>query len=534
MDPVTAVGLVAAIIQLVEFGTKVTERFTDFSSAGLQDGPPTAFKYIMAVLPLIMEGLQNLQSRISDVTAQARVTLHTVVQSCLSDVQTLNQILDKVLPSSKASKWEKGKKALASIQCDKEIDRIAGAIKTYIGVLTFHQVVEMSQNYKVKKPTSPQKGFWVVPYDKNRSFVQRDGIFDEIERELSVGEGVQPRTALYGLGGIGKSQIALEYCYRRQKKDERCSVFWCNAATVARFEESLSRIAKECRLVLKEETGTDVAEALKPWLESQDQGRWLMVIDNVDDANIFYEQPTRAGKKISECIPQCANGSLIFTTRNSDIAIDVANPAKPIIIPEMNVAEGLKLARTRLPDDTPEDLLIELLQVLEFIPLAITQASAFIAKRKKTVRYYLEQYRKSDATKTRLLSYEFSDHARQGSTMESLAKTWMLSFDAIRESNPRAAELLCLMTFFQHQEIPAILLQNEEEDELDFQDASALLKAFSFIDADEEDSIFSTHRLVQLATKWWLQKELPAETERWASAALKSVATQFPKPTWTQ
>lgn len=255
-----------------------------------------------------------------------------------------------------------------------------------------------------------------------------------------------------------------------------------------------------------------------------------MVVDNVDDQDTFFITQMRTGRIPSECIPHCARGSLIFTTRSSDIAFDVANPAKPIMIQEMQVAEDLELAKKRLPRDTPQELLIELLEALEFIPLAITQASAFMAKRRKGVRSYLELYRKSGATKMRLLNFEFSGHGRPGSSMESVAKTWMLSFEAIRESNPRAAELLCLITFFQHQAVPVILLQDEGEDEFDFQDAITALKAFSFVDANEEDTMFSTHRLVQLATRWWLDKEMPSETERWASAALSSVATHFPKP----
>ncbi|RSL53396.1 hypothetical protein CEP54_010424 [Fusarium duplospermum] len=151
------------------------------------------------------------------------------------------------------------------------------------------------------------------------------------------------------------------------------------------------------------------------------------------------------------------------------------------MIQEMEMAEGIELAKKRLPNDTPKELLIELLEVLEFIPLAITQASAFMAKRRKTVQPYLDLYQKSDIT------------AVQG-------PQWR---------------------------VPAFLLK----DEFDFQDAVAMLKAFSFIDSNEEDTMFSTHRLVQLETRCWLDQEVPSETEKWAFAALNSVATHFPRPT---
>lgn len=151
-----------------------------------------------------------------------------------------------------------------------------------------------------------------------------------------------------------------------------------------------------------------------------------------------------------------------------------------------------------------------------------------MTKRRKTAQQYLSQYQNSDATRAKLLSFEFSDHGRQGSSMESVARTWMLSFEAIRESNLRAAELLCQASFFQHHGIPAALLQNEGEDDFDFQEAAAALKAFSFLDADDADSVLRTHRLVQLATRWWLKMESPRECQRWALAALKSVAHRFP------
>lgn len=303
-----------------------------------------------------------------------------------------------------------------------------------------------------------------------------------------------------------------------------------NAATVARFEESFNRIASECGITTPDGATSDTALLLKSWLEVRHVGSWLMVIDNVDNGDAFFRGKMTVGKSPSECIPHCQNGSLLFTTRSRDVAFDVANPEMPILIHELGKAEGLSLVRKRLRENCSEELIFELLQELEYIPLAITQAIAFMVKRQRTVEQYLRQYRKSDATKTKFLSYEFSEHARPENTLESVTKTWRLSFESIRDSNRRAADLLSLINFFQHQGIPAILLHDEDEgeDDFDFQEAVALLKAFSFI--DENDSGFSTHRLVQLATRWWLEEEVPEDVDRWAFEALKSIASQFPEP----
>ncbi|KAM0321624.1 hypothetical protein ACHAPQ_009339 [Fusarium lateritium] len=527
MDPITGIGLTAAIVQLIDVSAKITKRLIEFSSTDVDNKTPQPFWKIITVLPLIAECLKNVQHDLDQVSLQARDSLGAVVQDCLNDIQHLNRIVDKVSPSTNTSRWEKAKKVFASVRYDKEVEQISQSIDRHIEALSFYQVTEISQERK-GGPPPPQKTYWVVPFDRNPSFVDRSAIFDNIENAFNVEDGVQPKAALYGLGGIGKSQIALEYCYRRRKEDAQCSVFWCNASTVARFEESLGRIADDCGLMCGTKTETDVPEVVTRWLEAQINNRWLMIIDNVDDKDVFFEGRTRSDKTMSEYIPECTNGFLLYTTRSREVAFDMLKQMCPIMVKQMDEDEGLNLATKRLPRDTPKNQVIQMLRLLEFIPLAITQASAFITKRGKTVEYYLEQYQKSDTAKTRLLSYEFSDHGRQASSMESLAKTWMISFEAIREANPRAAELLCLMSFFQHHEIPAILLRTEQDDEFDFEDAIAVLESFSFVNTDGLRPGFKMHRLVQLATKWWLYREGYAQWEKWALEALKSVTAQFP------
>ncbi|RFU73930.1 short-chain dehydrogenase [Trichoderma arundinaceum] len=532
MDPVTAVGLAGVILQFVELGAKVTKRVKDFSSA--VDGTPKAFKQIRTELPLIVDGLRRIQRNIDtgSIDKETQEVLLPVVIGCLSETEHLDTLLEKALPLGGDSSWDRRIKALRSLAYDKKIEEIAESLDRYTKSLVFHQVIDNFNSTRLEQQPPPPytDPFWLVPFDRNSSFVGRDDIFADIDRAFTVQEGSQPKAALCGLGGIGKSQVALEYCYRRRNKGDRCSIFWVNAATVARFEESFNRIASECGITSPDSAKSDAALLLKNWLETQHVGPWIIVVDNVDDKDAFFRGKMATGKAPSECIPHCQNGSLLFTTRSRDIAVDVANPEIPITIHELGKAEGLNLIRKRLRGDYSEDLVFALLQELEYIPLAITQAVAFMVKRQRTIQQYLQQYRKSDATKAKFLNYEFSDHARPENTLESVAKTWKLSFESIRNSNRRAADLLCLINFFQHQGIPAILLQDEDEaeDDFDFQEAAALLKAFSFI--DENDSVFSTHRLVQLATRWWLEEEVPEDVDRWAFEALKSIASQFPEP----
>jgi tetratricopeptide (TPR) repeat protein len=205
-------------------------------------------------------------------------------------------------------------------------------------------------------------------------------------------------------------------------------------------------------------------------------------------------------------------------------------PAQPIPVPVLTKSEGAELLRSRLPGNHSKEHIIELLEELEYIPLAITQAAAFMSKRRRTIPQYLDLYRKSDSARVRMLSYEFSDHGRQYNSMESVAKTWTISFESIRRGNPRSADLLSLMCYFDRHAVPAALLTGKDEDELDFEDAVAVLCAFSLIESDEAGTSFDMHNLVQLATKLWLIDENKGEEDKWAFEALKSLARNFPAP----
>ena len=287
----------------------------------------------------------------------------------------------------------------------------------------------------------------------------------------------------------------------------------------------------ECGLVTRGVAPDDAAMLVKNWLEVQHNRPWLMVLDNVDDKDAFFHEKMRDGRTPSQSIPRCEQGCLLFTTRTSDMAYDLATPATPVAVDVMNEEEGIRLLKSRLPNEVADDVLyLELLQELDYIPLAITQAIAYMIKRRRSVSQYLEQYRSNEETRTRLISYEVSEHGRQERSFESIAKTWIISFEWIYKNNQRAAQLLYLISFLQHQSIPRLLLRNNHENELDFEEAVGVLRSFSLIDNDDTETTFETHRLVQLVTRSWLQMQSPDELEKRGLEALHSVASRFPRP----
>ncbi|KAK1830481.1 short-chain dehydrogenase [Podospora conica] len=535
MEPVTAIGLVAAIVQFVDVGSRIVKRLSDFNNN--LDQIPKAFRQVKTELPLIIDGVRRIQDQVksNDISPTSQEALLPVLRECQDAAQKLEGLLEHILPPVTASSLERKLKAIASLRHDSKVQDIAATLGKYVRVLTFHQVT----NNSPAQDQQQGRASWLVPFDRNPAFVGRDGTFSAIDEALKVKEGSQPKAALCGLGGIGKSQIALEYCYRLRQSGIPSSIFWVNAATVSRFEESFKQIADNCGLINPIDSAASATALVQDWLQTRHKVPWLMVVDNADDEASFFREKMRHGKTPSQSIPRCSHGSLLFTTRTSDMGVDLAAPAAPIMIPGLSQKEGLQLAKERLRERYPSDeIVLVLLMELEYIPLAITQAVAFILKRNKNIPQYLG-YLKNDSARTRMLAFEFADHGRQNSSMESVAKTWSLSFDWLRNNNQRATDLLCLISFFQHNGIPQRLLlgagSNEDaEDEFDFEEAMAALRAFSFVDATDADdgseTTFSTHRLVQVATRWWLQSQGAAETERWAFSALQSVSHHFPEP----
>jgi tetratricopeptide (TPR) repeat protein len=177
-------------------------------------------------------------------------------------------------------------------------------------------------------------------------------------------------------------------------------------------------------------------------------------------------------------------------------------------------------------EETDAAALSSLLDRLENLPLAITQAIAFISEYGIDVAKYLDLLTKSEAETIKLLSTNLEDGRRYSQIPHSVVNTWRLSFDLIKEREPLASELLSVMSFLDRQSIPRQLLLGEEDDGVDFTKALAPLKAFRFIMTDKSGQGFAMHGLVQLSTKVWLAAH--GETKVYEERALATVSKSFP------
>ncbi|KAI0456108.1 hypothetical protein F5B21DRAFT_502584 [Xylaria acuta] len=386
---------------------------------------------------------------------------------------------------------------------------------------------------------------FIVPYPKNPQFVGRSELLKQLKSWLSHREprtNDQPhrRVALCGLGGIGKTQIALAYVFWLNGASSDISVFWVHASSIDRFRQAYADIAEKCQVPGYNDPKADVLSLLKRWLEQKDRGRWLMVIDNADDPQLFCrpaELTDADGKKyLGRYIPECAHGAVLITTRNKQVGLQLTKGMGMSLlqIDKMNDDECSQLLRASLGGSLITDAELSTLACrLEQLPLALAQASAFIQENTITVGTYLQLLDRGDQSFVSLLSEEFATVGRDSDTPHALATTWILSFEQIEQQNPLASELLLLMSLFDRQAIPLEFLSDfceshqsyPQREDLLLIKALGVLKAYSLIN-EEQGHNYNMHRLVQLVAQKWLATK---ETMRqFAEKAILTVSHCYP------
>ena len=260
-----------------------------------------------------------------------------------------------------------------------------------------------------------------------------------------------------------------------------------------------------------------------------------MVLDNADDLDTFFAKQTSTGTDsertmpLIDYLPHSSQGLILITTRDARMSRRLAGRDTSIVVEAMLPSEAQDLLRSRSerPGSDNDDNSRILVEELAYIPLAITQAAAFISENEIPLAEYLEILRTGDRDLQDLLDEDLGDLRRDPESQNSVIRTWKLSFDLISKQNPRAAEMLSFMAVLDRQGIPNSLLQNDTDRKTDFVAARGILQRFSLIRSVDGGSKFELHRLVQLATRKWL--EIQGTKENWQEKALLVLIDMFPR-----
>jgi tetratricopeptide (TPR) repeat protein len=355
-----------------------------------------------------------------------------------------------------------------------------------------------------------------------------------------------------------KSQLAIEFSYRVRELSPSTWVFWVHASNSARFQEGYKAIADMVQIPGREDPKADILHLVYRWLCNSGEP-WLMLLDNADDGRVFFNLPDEKAadekqRPLSTFLPQSSNGAILITTRDRDTAFRLAGRNQDIVnVEPMEQKDSLALLEKKLGADLVGESGAELVQALDFMPLAISQAAAYICSRpRSSVEKYLKDLRKSEQSKASLLDYDGGDLRRDDAALNSIITTWQISFEHIRSTRPSAAELLSLMSFFDRQGIPEYLLHEskqrdsnevntenrcdndagsefEDGNTRSFEEDVATLCAYSLISTDIRGDSFEMHRLVQLSTRTWLK--VHNQLEKWKQVYVLKLSTVFPEGT---
>lgn len=330
---------------------------------------------------------------------------------------------------------------------------------------------------------------------------------------------------VYGLGGCGKTALANEFAYRVQATHVRL-VFWVPAISRESFESAYREIGVRLRIQGVTDDKADIKKLVHETLSSESVDDWLMIVDNADDLRVLLGNTVSDSttKRLYDYLPYSDRGRILFTTRSKRIA-GALTQTNVLGLSEMTKIEaGQLLARHVLQQALldAETAVTELLETHTYLPLAIVQAAAFINNNDVSISQYMSLFRDSSA-REELLSEDFEDSSREFGMGGTIAKTWLLSFEQIRQQEPLAAEYLSLMACIDRNDTTKSQLPPGASLEQQTQALGTLI-AYGFVterlptaQESKADRFFNIHPLVKMAMVWWLDQH--NELALWADKA---------------
>ncbi|KAK4206669.1 P-loop containing nucleoside triphosphate hydrolase protein [Rhypophila decipiens] len=387
----------------------------------------------------------------------------------------------------------------------------------------------------------------VIPLPRNEDMVDRTHIFARLDALLPPKSDYQS-AALSGLGGSGKTQVALQYAYNRCR-DPACSVFWVHADNETTFAQDYKSIAK--RLGLAKLDGEKLLTAVRERIESGPP--WLLVLDNADDLALFgvglASHNTSSGRpeeltSLYNYVPSSGTGTVLWTSRDERIVGTLVGSRRGIQVGPMSPAEAKILLGTSRNEEVASKDAVDaekLLQELQWLPLAISQAGAYLRRTSTPITDYLSKL--AEERWQTLKETEFDRH-RRPNVPNSVLETWNISIERIQRENKMAYRIMHIIAYVNNQDIPFEIItaaglfgdeggvgdprQNKDR----VVKAVTRLKEFSFLGflrGVDNTRSYEMHKLVQEATRYGLSIRNPEKEVYFSGIALQIMAELFPE-----
>lgn len=368
-----------------------------------------------------------------------------------------------------------------------------------------------------------QPSFWYVPYLRNPLFTGRLEILQRL-CELLHTERTRPQ-AICGMGGVGKTQLALEYVYRYQQEYQ--AIFWLRSETRETLSADFVLLAEHLNLPAHTDPDQQrIIEAVKGWLS--EHTNWLCIFDNVEDLAL-----------LNAFIPSRRSGHILLTTRAQATGV----LARRVELMPMEQDEGALLllrraklaeSQTTLPELQEEEraLALAITRLLDGLPLALDQVGAYIEETGCTLADYLRYFQERRATLLNQRGRESENHP------QSVTATFALSYEKVEQARSRAADLLKLCAFLHPDAIPEELCTDlcaasdsaeasSASDLFELETALATLRMYSLVKRNAETRTLTIHRLVQTVLRDNMEPQLQYH---WGERAIMLLSQRLPEP----
>ncbi len=367
-------------------------------------------------------------------------------------------------------------------------------------------------------PALPSAGaaIWNVPPVRGR-FVGREGLLEELQRRLSAGEAaaLTQVQALHGLGGVGKTRLAVEFAHRH--RDEYDVVWWVRCEDPVTMLADYATLAEALGLPEQGEREQDArVVAVRSWLGAN--RRWLLVFDNATGPDA-----------LDEVISDAGTGHVLITSRRDGGWRRIAEPC-PVDV--WSRAESVAFLQRRTGDND-DQAAAAIADALGDLPLALEQAAAYV----DSVQISLDGYRR------RLESHApaLFEEGRPADYEHTVSSTWALAFAEV-EQDPGCSALLFCSAFLAPEQIPRELFASDSiadgvfaapGGELALDKAIKGLLSYSLITGGEDD--LSIHRLVQHVVR----NRIGDDGRTWLKCSEGLLTERFPRDgadpgTWPQ
>jgi tetratricopeptide (TPR) repeat protein len=392
------------------------------------------------------------------------------------------------------------------------LQKLAREISEYINRLYYeYPKNQISPYHQVEQTLS-------LPYEKNYDFIGRFAETNTIHIIFQENKCTNIVTVtLSGMGGIGKTQIALEYAYR-YRKYYTGGIYWLQSDSLELFLLSIKELADE--LIPDQSQNINeldiLARILKKHLENQ--SKWLLIIDNADDLSICREY-----------LPSKGNGCILITTRLSDNVIDPQ--WNTIVIKSFSNSDSNQFLQKRVKQEYESDPegAKQLIDKLGRLPLALDQAVGYIVENKLTFRQYLEKYKDIEEGKKlrEAVGFLSGEHV-------SVYTTYLMALEQTVANFFVAVELIRICAFLHNETIQEVLftenpaiwgneLAQQLKKPLGFSELCSHVTRYSLMQWNAQKKFLIIHPVVQQVIRGELSPDKQKEYLEKAIIALNSI-----------